>query len=164
MSLKKGDETIYTGYRNLFWMYGHSRAELIYIPLVSGQKRDGNIIQSQGYTAKYRGHTLEHNICLELTILYLFGAHKTLDSDFIPIQSHSKFKIIADTYQMATLSLFEDYSVDSFSKSFLANKLKVDYNSLDKLVLSHLEKLKLIKIQAWIHHNKGRRSVIGSRR
>ena len=118
MSLIKGDEQIYTGNRNLFWMYGHSRAELIYIPLVSGQKRDGNIIQS-----------------------------------------HSKFKIIADTYQMATLSLFEDYSVDSFSKSFLANKLKVDYNSLDKLVLSHLEKLKLIKIQAWIHHNKGGRSA-----
>ena len=44
----KGKETIYTGYRNLFWMYGHSRAELIYIPLVSGQKRDGNIIQSHG--------------------------------------------------------------------------------------------------------------------
>ena len=56
---------------------------------------------------------------------------------------------------MATLSLFEDYSVDFFSKSFLANKLKVDYNSLDKLVLSHLEKLKVIKIQAWIHHDKG---------
>ena len=95
-------------------MYGHSRAELIYIPLVSGQKRDGNIIQS-----------------------------------------HSKFKIIADTYQMATLSLFEDYSVDSFTKSFLANKLKVDYNKLDNLVLSHLEKLKIIKIQAWIHHIQG---------
>ena len=110
MSLIKGDETIYTGNRNLFWMYGHSRAELIYIPLVSGLKRDGNIIQS-----------------------------------------HSKFKIIADTYQMATLSLFEDYSVDSFTKSFLANKLKVDYNKLDNLVLSHLEKLKVIKIQAWIH-------------
>ena len=118
MSLIKGDETIYTGNRNLFWMYGHSRAELIYIPLVSGQKRDGNIIQS-----------------------------------------HSKFKIIADTYQMATLSLFEDYSVDSFTKSFLANKLKVDYNKLDNLVLSHLEKLKIIKIQAWIHHTQGSTEV-----
>ena len=29
----KGKETIYTGYRNLFWMYGHSRAELIYTGL-----------------------------------------------------------------------------------------------------------------------------------
>ena len=111
MSLIKGDETIYTGRRNLFWMYGHSRAELIYIPLVSGQKRDGNFIQS-----------------------------------------HSKFKIIADTYQMATLALFEDYSKDSFTKSFLASKLNVDYSKLDSLVLSHLEKLKLIKIQDWIHH------------
>ena len=111
LSLIKGDETIYTGRRNLFWMYGHSRAELIYIPLVSGQKRDGNFIQS-----------------------------------------HSKFKIIADTYQMATLILFEDYSKDYFSKSFLASQLKVDYSQLDSLVLSHLEKLKLIKIQAWIHH------------
>ena len=92
------------------------------------------------------------NEVLKVAISYLFETRWTLDSDFIPIQSHSKFKIIADTYQMATLSLFEDYSVDSFSKSFLANKLKVDYNSLDKLVLSHLEKLKLIKIQAWIHY------------
>ena len=56
---------------------------------------------------------------------------------------------------MATLSLFEDYSVDNFSKSFLANKLKVDYDKLDSLVLSHLEKLKVIKIQAWIHHTQG---------
>ena len=56
---------------------------------------------------------------------------------------------------MATLSLFEDYSVDNFSKSFLANKLKVDYDKLDSLVLSHLEKLKVIEIQAWIHHTQG---------
>ena len=55
---------------------------------------------------------------------------------------------------MATLSFFEDYFVDVFSKSFLAIKLKVDYNNLDNLVLSHLEKLKLIKIQAWIHHTQ----------
>ena len=110
LSRKKGEEEIYTGYRNLFWMYGHSRAELIYIPLVSGQKRDGNFIQS-----------------------------------------HSKYKIISDAYQMATLSLFEDYSVDFFPKSHLAYKLKVDYNKLDNLVLSHLEKLKIIRIQAWFH-------------
>ena len=54
-------------------MYDNSRAELIYIPLVSGQKRDGNIIQSQGYIAKYRGDTVECNIRLELTMSYLFG-------------------------------------------------------------------------------------------